>query len=73
MQSFDERDKLVRSGILEKYEELDREMNDQNVKHVTVGELPKKGDEVTINGLRYKAITGKNRIKKDRQLILELL
>ena len=70
MQSFDRNDELVRSGILEKYEELGRELNDPKVKHVTVGKLPCKGDDVRVNGLRYRV---KKRDKKNRQIILELL
>jgi len=61
---------LVRSSLLEKLTDLEGELDDPVVKHITVGKLPYKGDEVIVNGLRYKVI---KRDRKDRQLILELL
>ena len=73
MQSFDENDQPIRSGVLKSYKQFNQELNDPEVAHVTVGKLPKKGDVVLVNGLRYKAITGRNQIKKDKRLILELL
>jgi len=73
MQSFDDQGNIRASQMLGDLGLIEKELNDPNVAHVTIGKLPKKGDEVVINGLRYKAITGRNRIKKDKRLTLELL
>ena len=71
MQSFDINDKLIKSKSIENLEEAFGDaMKDPNVKHVTVGKLPHKGDEVKVNGLRCKVVKW---IRKERQLILELL
>lgn len=70
MQVFDQNDKLIRSKVMEKINDLEDEMNDPKVKHVTVGKLPYKGDEVRVNGLLYRVL---KRDKKNRQIVLELL
>jgi len=64
MQSKDENDKIVSSGILEDLssvqgmEDLRRKIQAAEEKGAvshTIGKLPKAGDNVTINGLSYRA------------------
>lgn len=73
MQSYDKNDETIWSKLINAMNKIDKEMNDPDVAYVKVGKLPHRGDEVIINGLKYKAITGSNQLKKTRQLILELL
>jgi len=70
MQSYDKNDNIVESKMLNALDELEIAMEDPDIRYVTVGKLPYKGDELRVNGLRYKVI---KRDRKNRQLILELL
>lgn len=53
MQSYDENNNLLKSQALENMEQLGAEMKKPEVKHVTVGKLPQKGEVYVINGLKF--------------------
>lgn len=70
MQSYNEFDEVVRSRVLDKHSDLADELKDPRVKHVRVGNLLSRGNEVTINGLKYKVIMAN---EKKGRMTLELL
>jgi len=57
MQSYENK-KLISTdqGTIEELKERIKELEDQATHHV-IGKLPKKGDVVTVNGLRYKVVS----------------
>ncbi len=70
MQSYNEFDEVIRSKVLDKYSALADELKDPGVNHVRVGELLSRGNEVTINGLKYIVIMAN---EKKGRITLELL
>lgn len=60
MQTYDEAGKLLETRQLENAEELAKAvksaMENPKVQHVAIGRIPRKGDSLVINGLRFDCV-----------------
>ncbi len=56
MQSYNPQDKMLRSSIIDNFQEVEKEMAKPDVGYVKVGHIPKRGHEFETNGLKFKVI-----------------
>ena len=56
MQSYNPRDEMLRSKIIDRFDEVKKEMEKPDVGYVKVGRIPKRGHEFETNGLKFKVI-----------------
>ena len=80
MQSYDENNNVIRTQLLkdlvknseasDPFDQIRQEMNDPEVKYVKIGEIPGRGQEIEINGLRYRVIMSN---AKKRRFTVELI
>ena len=73
MQSYDKYDEVLRSKAIRHFSDVQKELDKPEVKHVRVGNIPRKGETVFINGLKFRAVSGKNYFKKHKRITFELL
>ena len=64
MQSYNERDKFLRTTMIEKEADIKNEMAKKDVAYVVVGKIPKVGQDFTLGGLKYKVIMANNKKKR---------
>lgn len=56
MQSYNPNDEMLRSKIIDHFQEVKKEMAEPDVVYVKVGHIPKVGHEFETNGLKFKVI-----------------
>lgn len=64
MQSFNQDDEMMRSKIIDRFQEVKKEMTKPGVAYVRIGHIPKVNYEFETNGLRFKVIM--SNVKKGR-------
>ena len=56
MQSYNPNDEMMRSKLINHFDEIKEEMAEPDVAYVKVGYIPKVGHEFETNGLKFKVI-----------------
>jgi len=67
MQEYNRNDELVNTAMAESAEELIKARANQAIGHVVIGNLPCRGEIVTIHGLKFKVLS-----KSDKRGTLHL-
>jgi len=70
MQAYDDKNIIVDSGIVEKFESLEGVINRPKIKKVVIGKIPLRGSIITINGLAYVVIMAN---EKKKRMTLQLM
>ena len=70
MQSYNPKDDLIRSKMINEIEEVQAEMEKPDVAYVKIGHIPNVGHEFETNGLRFKVIMSN---KKKGRFTAEIL